>query len=97
MRKDLCIPYHIQRRKASRPGVISHRGSIHALCIVALTSFSFSRKVYLSVTHSPKGDELVPNPQRVETIGRLTATHSGQVYHPEQEKSDTSPEYSERH
>ncbi len=35
----------------------------------------------------PKGEGLVPHP-KVGTIGRMTATHSGQMYRPEQEKQD---------
>ena len=40
---------------------------------------------------SPEGDGLVPSP-KAETVGCLTTAHSGQMYHPEQEKQDTSPE-----
>jgi hypothetical protein len=51
----------------------------------------------MSTTRPVNGDGLVPNLQEAETIRQLTMTHSGQIYYPEQEKSDTSPEYCKTH
>jgi hypothetical protein len=54
------------------------------------------QEVLASQEPQAQAQGLVPSP-KTETIGRLTTAHSGQVYHPEQEKSDTSPECCKTH
>jgi hypothetical protein len=94
-----ALPFAITPEQAVKGPLTFHINSLpgpHVDANPVRATFSANANVPSQQPRALKGRRLVPRP-KPETKGWLTTAHSRQVYHPEQEKSDTSPECCTRH